>query len=136
MFNSEKDYDNAIKNAQLHRGDIKTKSGKLLTLNLILMAVLGYAGFLYLQSSKNSLPVSKQAVLGVSETIDDAQMDNEKLMHILKDREDNSIKNSMKTLSVNSSIKSQPSYTEAITRELDDKRSGFKGKIAVVNQKN
>jgi len=133
MFSSEKDYDNAIKNAQLHREDIKIKSGKSLTLNLILMAILGYVGFIYLQSSKNSLSVSKQAVLGVSETIDDSKIDNEKLMNILKD---NGIENSMKTLSETSSIKSQPSYAEAITRELDDKRRGFKGKIAVVNQKN
>jgi len=136
MFSSEKDYDNAIKNAQLHREDIKIKSGKSLTLNLILMAILGYVGFIYLQSSKNSLSVSKQAVLGVSETIDDSKIDNEKLMNILKDRKDNGIENSMKTLSETSSIKSQPSYAEAITRELDDKRRGFKGKIAVVNQKN
>jgi len=120
MFNREKDYENAIKNAQMHRGDIKTKSGKSLALNLIFMAILGYASFFYLQSSKNaiSLHTTKQAVLGVSETIDDSQMDNEKLMHILKDRKVNGVDKSL------------------IQRELDDKRSGFKGKIAVVNQKN
>jgi len=39
----------------------------------------------------------------------------------------------MKVLINEPSIQSKSSYTEAIARELDDK-SGFRGKIAVVNQ--
>jgi len=135
MFNSKKDYENAIKNAQLHR---KVKSRKLLMFNILFMVVLASFSFVYLKNSKDlsSLMTNKQAVLGVSETVDDSQINNEKLMHILKDRKVNGVENSMKMLSENSTIQSQTSYTEAIARELDDKRNGFKGKIAVVNQKN
>jgi len=82
MFNTEKDYENAIKNAQFYKSDEKVKSGKLLSLNLLFVAILAYAGFNYLKSHNHSssLPISKQAVLGVSETIDDSQVDDEKLM--------------------------------------------------------
>jgi len=138
MFNTEEDYANAIKNAQFYKKDKKVKSGKLLTVNVLFVAILAYASFSYLKSHNHntSLPISKQAVLGVSETIDDSEIDNEKLMNILNKTEVDTLENSMKIAEKKSSIQSQPSYTEAIARELDDKRSGFRGRIAVVNHKN
>jgi len=138
MFNTEKDYSNSIKDAQIYKSETNLKSKKLLMVNVLFVAILAYASFTYLKSHNNSssLPISKQAVLGVSETIDDSQLSNDKLMAILKNREVDTLENSMKVSVGKSSIQSQSSYTEAITRELDDKRSGFRGKIAVVNQKN
>ena len=136
MFNTEEDYKNAVKNAQLHQREIKVKSKKLLGFNLFFMVVLAYGSFIYLKNRSNtlSLPISKQAVLGVSETIDDAQLDNEELMNILNKTEVDTLENSMKISEKESSIQNQSYYTEAIARELDDKRSGFRGKIAVANQ--
>ena len=136
MFNTEEDYENAIKNAQLHQREIKVKSKKLLIFNLFFMVVLAYGSFIYLKNRNNtfSLPISKQAVLGVSETIDDSVLENDKLMDILNNTEVDTLENSMKISEKESSIQSQSFYTEAIARELDDKRSGFRGKIAVANQ--
>ena len=138
MFNTEEDYENAIKNAQVYRRDEKENSGKLLAFNLLFMAILAYASFLYLKSHNNSssLPTNKQAVLGVSETIDNSQIDNDKLMNILNETEVDSLENSIEVSVGKSSIQSQSSYTEAIARELDDKRRGFRGRIVVVNQNN
>jgi len=137
MFNTEEDYENAIKDAQLHQREIKVSSKKLLGFNLFFMLVLSYGSFIYLKNRNNtfSLPISKQAVLGVSETIDDAQIENEKLMDILNKTEVDTLENSIKISAKKSSIQSQSFYTEAISRELDEKRSGFRGKIAVANQK-
>jgi len=138
MFNTEEDYENAIRNAQVYKRDRKVKSGKLLSFNILFVAILAYASFTYLKSHNHStsLPISKQAVLGVSETIDDSEIDNEKLMNILNKTEVDTLENSMKISVGESSIQSQSSYTEEIARELDDKRSGFRGRIAVVNHKN
>ena len=138
MFNTEKDYENAIKNAQVYKRDEKAKNGKLRSFNLLFVAILAYASFTYLKThnSSSSLPISKQAVLGVSETVDDFPLDDDKFMDILKNREVDALENSMKISVGTSSIQSQSSYSEAIARELDDKKSGFRGRIAVVNQKN
>jgi len=137
MFNTEQDYENAIKNAQVYKRDTKVKSKSLLVINMVFVAILAYASFSYIKNhNSSSLPISKQAVLGVSETIDDSQLDNDKLMDILNNTEVDTLENSMKISIGKSSIQSQSSYTEAISRELDDKRSGFRGRIAVVNQKN
>jgi hypothetical protein len=141
MFNTQKDYENAIKSAQIYRTEERPNRGKLLPLNLLIVALLAYVGFAYLKSynKTTSLPISKQAVLGVSETIDDSVLDDDKLMDILKDVEVDSVENSMKISAGKPSIQSASSYTEAIARELEDmedKRKGFRGRIAVVNQKN
>jgi len=138
MFNNrENDYLNAIKHAQLYTATERKSSNKiLLGFNLFFLAFLLYIAFNYFESTTStfSLPVSKQAVLGVSETIDDSEFSNDKFMKILKATEVETLQDSMKVLMNESTIKSKSSYTEAIARELDDK-SGFRGKIAVVNQK-
>ena len=137
MFNNkENDYFNAIKHAQIYAStETKTSNKKLLIGNFLFLTLLGYVTFSYLQNSSNSfsLPVFKQAVLGVSETVDDSELSNERLMEIIKDTEVTAIPNSMKVLNSEPSIQSKSSYTEAIARVLDDK-SGFKGRIAVVSK--
>jgi len=151
MFKNEDDYFNAIKDAQLYTDTVtKLSHKKMIMLNFLLVGLLSYATFHYLQNNTNifsssSLPVSKQAVLGVSETVDDSESSNARLMEILKSENinlikekgksysENDLKNSMKVLMNEPSIQSKSSYTDAIARELDDK-SGFRGRIAVVNQ--
>jgi hypothetical protein len=136
MFNKEDDYFNAIKHAQVYAStETRSSNKKLLIGNFLFLALLGYATFTYLQTSSNgfSLPVFKQAVLGVSETVDDSELANDKLMKVLKGTEVGVLQDSMKVLMSEPSIQSKSSYTEAIARVLDDK-SGFRGRIAVVNQ--
>ena len=138
MFNNkENDYLNAIKHAQVYTStETKLSTKKLLISNFIFLALLGYVTFNYLQSNNTfSLPVFKQAVLGVSETVDDSSLRNDRLMEIIKGKEVIAVPNSMKVLITEPTIQSKSSYTEAIARLLDDK-SGFKGRIAVVNQGN
>ena len=137
MFNrKEDDYFNAIKHAQVYTSvETKSSNGKSLVVIFLFLALLGYATFTYFQDSGStfSLPVSQQAVLGVSETVDDSELANEKLMEVLKGTKVDELQNSMKVLINEPSIQSKSSYTEAIARVLDDK-SGFRGRIVVVNQ--
>lgn len=123
MFKKEDDYFNAIKHAQIYASvETKSSNNKSLVVKFFFLACVGYATFTYLQNSSNSfsLPATKQAVLGVSETVDDSEL------AVV-------VSNSMKVLISEPSIQSKSSYTEAISRVLDDK-SGFRGRIAVVNQ--
>ena len=112
---------------------------------MLLLFILKKDTNVFSSLSLSSLPVSKQAVLGVSETVDNAEFSNDRLIKILevievdsvheneKAYSQNELQNSMKVLMNEPSIKSKSSYTEAIARELDDKNA-FKGRIAVVKQ--
>jgi signal recognition particle subunit SEC65 len=144
MFNKEDEYLNATRDAQLYKAiSTKSSNNKLMILNIFLLFLLGFATFIYLQhntnifssSSLSSLPLSEQAVLGVSETVDDFDISNKELMKILNSAEIDALKeneqkysqldlqNSMKILINESSIRSKSSYTDAIVRELEDKSS-------------
>jgi len=128
MFNTDEMYANETQKAQLYSEILpqKQNNNKLIFINLLLGGALLFGAFKYFeQSSVNSVDVRKQAVLGVSETIDDTELSDDAFL--------NSLTNSMELVTAESSIKSQTSYSKAIARELDD-RSGFRGKIAVVNQ--
>ena len=126
MFNTNNDYSEAVQKAQLYaQPEEKSDNKKLILMNMVLVLVLMFALVKYLDNNRdifggtNGLPISKQAVLGVSETIEEGEMQtNEYQM--------------MEVFTPTSSIKSQASYTKAISKELDD-RSGFRGKIAVVS---
>lgn len=140
MFNTDSDYSNAIQDAQIYTpASQKRNNSKLIFINLILGGVLLFGAFKYFEHSKvTTLPVSKQAVLGVSETIDDAELSDSELINILNGTDNmaqENLANSMKMVTSEPSIKSKAFYTEEIARELDD-RSGFRGKIAVVNNPN
>ena len=136
MFNNqEDDYYNAVKHAQVYISqEKKSKNKKLLIFNLFTLALLAYMAFSYIKKGNNTYSMAnlKQGVLGVSETVDDLEISDERLMKILKTTEMDTLQNSMKVLINEPTIQSKSSYTEAIARELDDK-SGFRGKIAVVN---
>lgn len=154
MFNREDDYLDAIRGAQVYSTD-ETKSNniKLTIFNILLLSILAYLTLIYLKNNTNiysslvesSLPISKQAVLGVSETVDESEFSNDRLMEILKTTEvdsleqseksysQNELQNSMKVLMSEPVIQSKSSYTEGLARELDDK-SGFRGKISVAKK--
>ena len=138
MFNTDSDYSNAIQDAQIYTSaPQKRNNNKLIFINLILGGVLLFGVFKYFEYSRiNTVELKKQAVLGVSETIDDAELSDSELINILNTTDNmaqENLVNSMKMVTSESSIKSKTFYSEEIARELDD-RSGFKGKIAVVNQ--
>ncbi len=146
MFNQDDEYINATKDAQIYSSKVSDKRDRgFIILNFLLLIFLLYTLFYYIDNNSNIFSKSKQAVLGVSEIVDDSALSNERLMEILKETEVDSVEeekvdylhselqNSMKVLIGDSSIKSKSSYTEAIARELDDKR-GFKGKVVVVKK--
>jgi len=103
---------------------------KLIIVNFVLLLIIGYFGLSYLKNQNQKEIIfnsSKRAVLGVSKTIEDDNIDKE-LVKILKvtdieaiqkQKSQVSINNSMKLLMNNSSIQSQSSYTPAIAQELD-----------------
>ena len=131
MFNRDDDYRKATQYAQVNtHAEIKKVNGKLIVANFVLLSLLGYLGFSYIQNqiSKPSLfNSSKTAVLGVSKTIEDDEYTDEELLKILKvvdvdsvkeQRNQVTINNSMKLLMNESSIQSQSSYTTAISQQF------------------
>ncbi|CAA6814391.1 MAG: Unknown protein [uncultured Sulfurovum sp.] len=143
MFqNYEEDYINATKHARINN---KNQSGssnlKLVIVNFLLILVLGIITFFYLKNETSffsDLFSKKEAVLGVSETISEAEMSDEELIRVLKISNEDEIndlvlRNAMKVLVNESSIKSQSSYTKEIARELEDKQ-GFQGRVIIVKQ--
>ncbi len=148
MFDTNNRYTDAIQDAQIYTSSSKKTSKQIHLVNFLLLLLLAFVAFKYFNSNtnmflKSSSAVKKQAVLGVSETIDDSQLDNAELVNILKgtpvdtanERAKKNLPNSIQVIMNEPSIQSKASYTDAIARELDDK-SGFRGKIAVVNNPN
>ncbi|CAA6806074.1 MAG: Unknown protein [uncultured Sulfurovum sp.] len=155
MFDTEEEYLNATKHAEINMcKEKKPTKNKLIIMNLFMGVILLYLGFIYLKTERElvSMPVSySQGVLGVSEVVDAAEYSDEELVKLLRVTETDTtghhvnkdygtknyhkeLTNSMKVLMNDSHIKSQSSYTEAIARELDDKKSGFRGRIVVVKR--
>ncbi|CAA6803799.1 MAG: Unknown protein [uncultured Sulfurovum sp.] len=102
MFSKKNDYRNAIRYIENSAsGEIKLRNKILFIFNFIFLGFLTYVMFNYLQSNTNtfSFPVFKEAVLGVSETVDEVALENVKMIKVLMPRP---------------SIQSQPFYTEAM----------------------
>ncbi len=148
MFDTDKKYTDAIQDAQIYTGSTKKTNKQIHLVNFLLLLLLAFVAFKYLNSNTNmflhsSSALKKQAVLGVSETIDDSQLDDAELVNILKgtpletahETAKKNLPNSIQVIMNEPSIQSKASYTDEIARELDDK-SGFRGKIAVVNNPN
>ena len=139
MFDTHEMYEDETQKAQLYSETLPQKNNnhKLIFVNLLLAGTLLLGAFKYFEQTRvNNVDVKKQAVLGVSETIDDTELSDSELINILNTTDNmvqENLADSMKIVTSEASIKSKTFYTEEITRELDD-RSGFKGKIAVVNQ--
>ena len=138
MFGNKDEYENATRHAQVNTyAESKFVNGKLIVLNLLLLMVIGYVIFLFTQTKGNE----KTAVLGVSITADESNMDDEAYIKLLKSSEVDSVKensqqmpldslnNSMKVLMNESTIQSSSSYTNAISKELeadDDKKRDYR----------
>lgn len=144
MFDTDNKYTDAIQDAQIYTGSTKKTNKQIHLVNFLLLLLLAFVAFKYLNSNTNmflhsSSALKKQAVLGVSETIDDSQLDDAELVNILKgtpvETAKKNLPNSIQVIMNEPSIQSKASYTDEIARELDDK-SGFRGKIAVVNNPN
>lgn len=150
MFNKSSDnYSNVNKNTELNTYVQKSPSKKIWRiLNIVSVAVFVYFIFAYIKNETtmfSNLSSSKQAVLGVSETVDENGLTEEELIKILrvteytdeeKSAKQNAIEasvNSMKVLMSEPSIQSQTSYSQEINRELDDK-DDYKGRLVVVKQ--
>ncbi|CAA6805457.1 MAG: Unknown protein [uncultured Sulfurovum sp.] len=148
MFGNQEDpYLKATKHARINNEEYgQSSSLKFVIFNFLFVLILALITFFYLKYETvvfSGLSSKDKAVLGVSETVDDLELSSdEEFMKILRVTDiesetkiDNDsaleLRNSMKVLMNESSIKSQSSYTKAISRELDDK-SEFKGKIVVV----
>ncbi len=141
MFNTKNNYEDSKENTAVDvTFPVKINNNNtLIVVNFLLISLLTFSAFKYLQSNTNifiktSSAISKQAVLGVSETIKD-----DEFVNILKSNKAERVRKnsptSMQIIMNEPSIQSKTSYTEAIARKLDDK-SGFRGKIAVVNNTN
>jgi len=144
MFNKQDEYQKATQHAQVNTYDEgKRISAKLIFLNLSLFALVGSFVFLYTQTNLLSgLDSQKTAVLGVSLTVDDSN--DEEYLKVLSNAEVDSVKeastqiplaslnNSMKLIVSEASIQSQSSYTNAISRELDDNQENDKRDYRVV----
>lgn len=129
MFNSNKNnYSGNTKQIQIqtHRKD-NFHNFTLIVSNLLAISFLTYFVFFYMKNEVNLLSeasIPAQAVLGVSETIEQKPTVEEEYAEYAP--------NTMKVIMYDKVIQSEPSYSEGIARELDDK-SGVKGRIVLVN---
>lgn len=129
MFNSNKNnYSDNTKQIQIqtHRKD-NFHNFTLIVSNLLAISFLTYFVFFYMKNEVNLLSeasIPAQAVLGVSETIEQKPTVEEEYAEYAP--------NTMKVIMYDKVIQSEPSYSEGIARELDDK-SGVKGRIVLVN---
>lgn len=99
----------------------------LIVSNLLAISFLTYFVFFYMKNEVNLLSNTSvshsQAVLGVSEVAPSSETNGEEGSEY--------VANTMEVTRNDKTIQSEPSYSEGIARELDDK-SGFKGKVVVV----
>ena len=154
MFdNSEEIYREATRHAQINVDEeAKLKSNKKVFLSTFLICTIGYFGFHYVQNETtvlNSFLSTKTAVLGATKTADNAEESDIEFLKILNLSEVDSVKeqsqlslpvssqslvhlnDSMKVLVSETNIKSVSSYTEAISRELEDKNE-YQGRVIIV----
>jgi len=123
MFNSDYDYKKATELARVNTyADVKSINGKLVVANLVLLALLGYLGFSYMQNEINGFSLVKSYktnVLGVSQTVENNEYTDKELLKLLKVVDVENVKNTMKLVVNNTSIKSQTSYTDDISKEIE-----------------
>ncbi|CAA6804465.1 MAG: Unknown protein [uncultured Sulfurovum sp.] len=141
--NYEDAYVSATKDARINVEENRFSSSlKWIIFNFLLVLLLGIILFFYLKNETtffSEFITEKRAVLGVTKTVDESLSDEEliKILRVTdmevasKNTNESELRDSMMVLVNESSIKSQSSYTEAISRELDDK-NGFKGRTVVV----
>jgi len=128
MFN--KNTNNSIETNDIHLITLNKDNSHNITLivsNLLAISFLTYFVFFYMKNDINLLSNNSvghsQAVLGVSEVAPLSTIDKEQANEYPA--------NTMQVTRNDKTIQSEPSYSEGIMRELDDK-SQFKGKVVVV----
>lgn len=129
MFN--KNTNNPIETNEIHLVTLNKDNSHNITLivsNLLAISFLSYFVFFYMKNDINLLSNSSvghsQGVLGVSEVAP--------LVSTKKEQANEYSANTMQVTRNDKTIQSEPSYSEGMMRELDDK-SQFKGKIVVVS---
>ena len=150
MFNREDEYLKATRNAQVHIvEDNRGMNFKLILINIVVLSTLVALVFWYLKKdvemNNSGLAGQKVAVLGVSYTSSKAEFSDDELIGLLDNVEvdkvvekpvahnNANLYDAMNQLVEGSSVKSQSMYSDAISRELDDKHK-FKGKVVVVKK--
>ena len=140
MFGKENEYENATRYAQVNTyAESNSIKGKFILLNVLLLSAVGYGLFHFTQTEG----IQKTAVLGVSIMADEKNIDDDTYIKLLKNSEVDTVKensqqllnNSMKVLMDTSTIQSSSSYTNAISRELDDSNDKKRDYRVVVVQK-
>ncbi len=151
MYSSgQEEYLRATRDAQVNIIDRKEKRGILLFINFLLFLALFVIGFLYFTQGSNYLSENifgkKTAVLSATHRSDESDYSDEDLMVMLNNPDgetvsDSSIANQQAELTNEMNqvvdklmINSKSSYESAISKELDDKDKGFKGRVVVVKK--
>lgn len=129
MFN--KNTNNPIETNEIHLVTLNKDNSHNITLivsNLLAISFLSYFVFFYMKNDINLLSNSSvghsKGVLGVSEV---APLSSTK-----KEQANEYSANTMQVTRNDKTIQSEPSYSEGMMRELDDK-SQFKGKVVVAS---
>jgi len=129
MFN--KNSNNSIETNDIHIITLNKDNSHNITLivsNLLAISFLSYFVFFYMKNDINLLSNSSvghsQGVLGVSEVAP--------LASTKKEQANEYPANTMQVARNDKTIQSEPSYSEGMMRELDDK-SQFKGKVVVAS---
>lgn len=141
MYNSEDDYLEATRHAQVNTYvEKKEKSLRLIFINLVLSILLATLLFFYFQKDINSFGTNKLAVLGVSYRSTESEYSDDELKSILnKEADENlgnnnaNLTNQMNQLISEPMVAKKSSYTEAISRELEDKHTK-KSRIVLVKK--
>lgn len=151
MYNSEEEYLKATRDAQVNTYVEKSeRRGLLLFTNMLLVLALVVVGFLYFTKGNNYLSENlfgkKMGVLGVSHRSTESDYSDEQLMVILnnpdsetavqssKTNQQAELSNEMNQLMSETSTKNESSYESSISKELEDKRKGVKGRIVLVKK--
>ena len=150
MYNGEEEYLRATRDAQVNAIDRKEKRAVLLFINMLLFLALAIIGFLYFTQGKNYLSENlfggKTAVLGATHRSTDSDYSDEELMVILNNpngettsesstlKQQAELSNEMNQVMMELSNKSKSSYESAISKELDDKSKGVRGRIVIVKK--
>jgi len=125
LFNYEDEYKKATENAMVNTYDeISSVNRKKLFLNMVLLTAfvgIGYFSYVYLKNETTFLHKTK--VMGVSYTISDDEYKKE-LNHMYNEEAKKSqveMNNALSTIINTSTARDDSSYTQAISKEIDQK---------------
>ncbi len=151
MYNSDEEYLKATKDALVNTYvEPSEKRGLWLFTNMLLLLALVVVGFLYFTKGNNYLSENlfgkKKGVLGVSHRSTESDYSDEELMVILNTTDNETavahsqrdqqaeLSNGINQLVTETSMRSKSSYEVALSKELEDKNKGVKGRIILVKK--